>query len=115
MDRGAFVACGSAGRGFRSASESSGWSFSAGLGADVMSPTPEGVGVNGGGLVGDSDAVFRFFGRGVAGRLGTANVESAVGDEDVDLGKGRALDFLVVAGRDGFFGPFESVVIGSVS
>lgn len=45
-----------------------------------MRPTPEGVGVKGGGLAGDSDAAaLRFLGKGVAGRSGIAKSDSCDG------------------------------------
>jgi hypothetical protein len=46
---------------------------------DAMMPTPAGVGVKGGGLMGDSSVALalRFFGRGVAGRLGTVSFASS--------------------------------------
>jgi hypothetical protein len=78
-DNGALVACGSAGLG----NASSGWSSL----EEVMSPTPAGVGVNGGGgLSGDSPsplpfAVLRFLGSGVAGRSGTGKSNSGRGED----------------------------------
>lgn len=73
---GALVACGSAGRVVGNARVSRGWSISEDL-VDVRSPMAEGVGVKGGGLMGESEDVeaapLRFFGRGVAGRSGMAN------------------------------------------
>lgn len=71
---GALVACGSAGRCCRNGEGSI---F---VVVDAMRPTPDGVGVNGGGLTGDSDAVFalRFFGSGVEGSSGIAKSGSSL-------------------------------------
>jgi hypothetical protein len=69
VERGAFVACGSAGRGLRSGRFSRGWLSSV---DEAMRPTPDGVGVKGGGFRGDSLAAFRRFGSGVTGSSGTA-------------------------------------------
>lgn len=76
MDRGALVACGSAGRGLSPARISRGWPFCSA--AEAINPTPEGVGVKGGGLLGDSesDAGLRLFGKGVVGRDGIAKGRS---------------------------------------
>lgn len=98
VESGALVACGSAGRGRESLDRSSrGWSSSgllavaetkgfarrAGRAPVTISPTPDGVGVKGGGLMGESPsvplgvaAVRRFLGRGVDGRSGTAKGSS---------------------------------------
>lgn len=81
----------------------------------MISPTPEGVGVIGGGLLGDSDAAFRFLGSGVAGRLGTTNcglVEvacSSVGEADVVAG--NAFIFFVDFGGAAFLGSFLFVPV----
>jgi hypothetical protein len=65
---GAFVTCGSAGRGFIFGRSSSGCPYSV-----VMRPTPAGVGVNGSAFAGDSERnTFRRLGRGVAGSDGAA-------------------------------------------
>jgi hypothetical protein len=48
---------------------------------DAISPTPDGVGVKGGGLIGDSSkAALRFLGNGVVGRFGIANSASSTAD-----------------------------------
>lgn len=71
MERGAFVACGSVGRGFKSGRVSSGCPY---CDVEASNPTPEGVGVNGGGFNGDSEAALRGrFGSGVEGSSGTTN------------------------------------------
>lgn len=69
---GALVACGSAGR---CCKNGEGPSF---VVDDAITPTPDGVGVNGGGLTGDSEAAFplRFFGSGVEGSSGIAKPDS---------------------------------------
>lgn len=70
---GALVVWGPAGRGFSVARVSNGWSGGE-EGGNERRPTPEGVGVKGGGLVGGSEGAFafalRFLGRGVEGRSG---------------------------------------------
>jgi hypothetical protein len=91
VEMGALVAWGSAGRGCREARLSRGWVSE----EDAMRPTPAGVGVKGGGLVGDFDAaILRFFGSGVAGRDGTAQSVSF----DVALGSssGAVVEALVL-------------------
>jgi hypothetical protein len=51
VERGALVAWGSAGRGFRDASISKGWPDPDDVDVAIR-PTPDGVGVKGGGLLG---------------------------------------------------------------
>lgn len=73
VERGAFVVCGSAGRGLSLSRSSNGRPNSDDA---AISPTLDGVGVNGGDLIGDSPAGFRRLGKGVAGSSGTAKVGS---------------------------------------
>jgi len=83
---GALVAWGSAGR-WRDARLSRGWDD------EATRATPDGVGVKGGGLVGDSDAAaLRFFGKGVAGSEGIAkSVSVDVGLVSCFVAVGEAL------------------------
>ena len=103
MARAAFVAWGSAGREFRVWRVSKGWSK-----ADVLEanrPTPEGVGVKGGGFKGDSegDAALRFLGRGVTGAANDASGSATTvvasllaSSDDVVVGDALALRFFDV-------------------
>lgn len=113
MDSGALVACGSAGRELRDARISRGWLVSEDV-EDVMSPTPDGVGVSGGGLMGDSDdedaaAPLRFFGKGVAGRSGIANSAPLVDEAGSSCCAGAVSEALLLrflGAAVGFFSAF---------
>jgi hypothetical protein len=99
------VACGAAGLGLRDARISSGCEDSD-VDDGAKRPTPAGVGVNGGGLVGDADAAtLRFLGSGVAGKSGTVRMDSLAAELGSSCGVvvAEALLLRFLGAADGFW------------
>lgn len=79
-----------------------------------MSPTPDGVGVKGGGLMGDCDgaAALRLLGRGVTGTSGTTNLASSVDGGGSSCCAGAVAEALLLrflSAGVGFFSTFAYV------